>query len=461
MLACALVWVAGCGTSGGSAPADGGDGAGDAADVEADGLGLDVAGPDADALQDLDAEVEPDLPGDVGPTDGDGELGGDDGEDGDAELVPGDLLEDRQGFHAVARVPLSPSGVSEPLPIAVDAGSGAAFLRVSARDAVARCFQLDEVLTGEGVSWISDASISSDYGAVCHQCLQRASVGQGFGVFQLPNDGSGALGTSTLEVRVSERDCATSLPLSLAPDAATPAETVDVELREVEPRPAAGEPLVLPVRVVVSSASQFDADAAEMDPVLSEAFELVRAAFAPQGIAVDFVAVVTASVAPADPLVYGSDDVSALRAALDAALGPPSDSLDGLAPLTVFVAGCLRRRDPTTGVLRDPQAVTTHVPAGLGPPGVGDGVVLAGHACPLVPAGGYWGGATLGTILAHELGHALGLYHVAEASGFEDNLPDTGPDNLMNADPLGHLNDGFSASQGHVMRSHPLLRPPP
>lgn len=462
-LALALVLgVAACG-GGAAAPEPDGDVTdapdGDGLEIEAADAGEDAHDGRDDAYADAgDADGADDALEDspeIGPvTDTDA--------DADADVGAPALLEDRQGFRSVARVALDSSGVSGPFEVAVSPASAAIFVRVSARDPAPRCFQLDEALTAGGETWVELASAQADYGAVCRHCTQRVSVGQGFGVFQLPNDGRVAVGTSGLTLRVSERDCATALPLSIAPAALAPADLLDVEVLEVGARDAPeDQPLRLPVRFVVAAESQFGDAQGGSDAVIEEAFEFVRAAFAPQGIVPVFGEVVAADFTPADPLVYGADDVSALRASLDAGLGAPAATLGGLSPLTVLVAGCLRRRDPTSGVLRDAQAVTTHVVAGLGPPEVGDGVVLAGHACPSVQPSGYWSGATLGTILAHELGHALGLYHVADGGDVTDNLEDTGVDNLMNADPLGHLNDGFSPSQGVVMRRHPLLRPAP
>ncbi|MEZ4265095.1 MAG: hypothetical protein R3F39_01865 [Myxococcota bacterium] len=453
-IAAALLLAGACG--GGGGPIDSDANLFDAADADQrDGDAADGDRPDLSPLDlDVEADTSPEAsdlisPPEIAP-------------DTDVDAGPLELLEDRQGFRSVARVRLDSSGVSERFDVGIAPASAAVYLRVSARDAVARCFQLDEAVTSEGESWVELASEHSDYGVVCRHCTQRVSVGQGFGLFQLPNDGRASVGTASLSLRVAERDCATSLPLSIAPGALRAADSVDVEVLEAaDLGRAASQVLRLPVRFLVSDKSQFEAGAAGVDAILDEAFGLVRAAFEAQGIRPDFQEILSAEPGFDDPLVYGTDDVSALSALLDASVGPPDDALGGLSPLTVVVAGCLRRHEPSTGALRDPQAVTTHVCAGLGPPGVGDGVVLAGHACPSVPPAGYWSGATLGTILAHELGHALGLYHVADSGDATDNLEDTDAANLMNADPLGHLNDGFSPLQGRVMRSHPLLRPLP
>ena len=85
---------------------------------------------------------------------------------------------------------------------------------------------------------------------------------------------------------------------------------------------------------------------------------------------------------------------------------------------------------------------------------------LRGHSCqgdgtPFVLTSGQ-----LAKLLAHELGHALGLYHTVEANGTTDQLADTGADNLMNYKPsvVAGLGSGFTASQLAVMRRHPLIR---
>jgi hypothetical protein len=68
----------------------------------------------------------------------------------------------------------------------------------------------------------------------------------------------------------------------------------------------------------------------------------------------------------------------------------------------------------------------------------------------------------LGVIIAHEIGHFLGLFHPQEAAGFEDQLSDTDPEdrrNLMSfrSRPTNRL---LSPFQGFVGRAHPTMTEP-
>ncbi len=73
----------------------------------------------------------------------------------------------------------------------------------------------------------------------------------------------------------------------------------------------------------------------------------------------------------------------------------------------------------------------------------------------------------LAWVVAHETGHQLGLFHVMEKDGNEDNLSDTAPseDNVMfwrvkelSLSQLTPVSPRWTPMQIEVMRQHPLLR---
>jgi hypothetical protein len=76
----------------------------------------------------------------------------------------------------------------------------------------------------------------------------------------------------------------------------------------------------------------------------------------------------------------------------------------------------------------------------------------------LTPQPRFLGPEPLGAVIAHELGHFLGLYHVLEADGTEDQLVDTDPHapNLMQRMPSADATS-LSPEQVRVMRRHLAL----
>jgi hypothetical protein len=63
----------------------------------------------------------------------------------------------------------------------------------------------------------------------------------------------------------------------------------------------------------------------------------------------------------------------------------------------------------------------------------------------------------MGKVMAHEIGHFMGLYHSVESDGTEDNLDDTDENNLMYFQTLSSTAVSLSASQIERMQAHTLL----
>jgi hypothetical protein len=114
--------------------------------------------------------------------------------------------------------------------------------------------------------------------------------------------------------------------------------------------------------------------------------------------------------------------------------------------------------DAVLGEHSMPDGYATHVPGGHARDGVADGVVLS-DGCPGGPPRAE-APPHLVRVLAHELGHYLGLYHTVERDGRADLLADTDAHNLLNAIPVLLDARGLSAEQARIVRRHPAVRWP-
>jgi len=352
-------------------------------------------------------------------------------------------------FSQLDEVALGADGQTAPLTIPLPAGGDTFALRISDASGAPVCVQLDSVVDSAGDAWVT--SMAGDWGPFCVGCPQRVSVGIGYGAFVLPSNDRPPPWPAALQIIAGARDCATLLP-------GPPSQPAQLQVEGWFPD------AIAPSRAgVISLGLAFLrqsplADESTRQAVLPETLRLVNELLAPGALQI-VVARTRVVDTGTGTLELSRGDDGPLDALFEQVLsgdgcGAPAD--EGWVP--VVFAGCLRVVDPLQSITSEPDGLTPGIPDGFPPPGRAHGVYLKGQSCQAGMAPIAWSSSMLAKLLAHELGHYLGLYHSVEADGTVDQLADTDETNLMYYSPLTVAAPAFSASQFQVMRRHPAIR---
>ncbi|KIG19309.1 hypothetical protein DB30_03865 [Enhygromyxa salina] len=267
-------------------------------------------------------------------------------------------------------------------------------------------------------TWVS----ALESGPSCAACEERFSVIAGAGLLvHLPPEPR----AGPARLRLGKIDCET---LTRArPSADTPASSVRLWVREL---PTLPRELVVPLRFHHGRFSPRASDA-ESEALLAEAAALL----APTGIRVVLDGSSTDDTLP-DSIPWFEGDPSALE--------PHVEPEDGV--VDVVFAGCLEHVHPELGTHTLLDGLVPRIPAQAAP---GAGIFLRGRACTAASLGPISVPVeSQARVLAHELGHYLGLYH---------RLEDTDADTLMAPNPALVANPVFSPAQAERMRLHAAL----
>ena len=125
--------------------------------------------------------------------------------------------------------------------------------------------------------------------------------------------------------------------------------------------------------------------------------------------------------------------------------------------IPIVISGCSYFNVAPSGLRREPFGFTHRIPGGFSF-GDQDYVLLRTRECGFSKAPSYLPSKLWARIVAHEIGHYLGLFHTMELDGRRHHLGSIGNHNLMNHSPTQQgSGTKLTARQRIVARSHPYL----
>ncbi|MCH9680524.1 MAG: hypothetical protein K0V04_03740 [Deltaproteobacteria bacterium] len=299
--------------------------------------------------------------------------------------------------------------------------------------------------------WSSGEIVVPEQGTAPSDGHQHLVPGPGAGVFVMSTNVEPLHEADTLELELGLFDCGLAIPASRARFPGMP-RTVRVDVAS-EPEPTESSPTAT-VAVRLARAADSGWGPMAEDPALWDAWAVAVERFADIGIELRLEAEL--ELPDAGVTEYGADMIglASLQQHVHAQLqADPTDARF----VPVALVRCLDYEDPTATSRSRPVGQATRIPGSLADAATPSLVVLAGGDCQAGPdATLIHDPARYGVVLAHEIGHYLGLFHVDTALG--SHLPAAGDERLM-ASTIAQAIDPerawFSPAQATVLLRHP------